>query len=178
MRSLFMFLILAVCWLPAGCSTQPHYQHNYSPTTDFSRFKTWMWDDGHPMLVDRLVGEDPVERLVRRTVAAELEARGLKLVQNNPDLLVHYRGNIFRRVADTPGATGYSSQIAWEKNDAGSWLRRSSRVAVLSLFMLDGRTRKTVWTATGREPVEDRRDAMRKLTGVIRTLLGAFPPGR
>lgn len=178
MRSLFLFLILLFCWLPAGCSTQPHYQHNYSPTTDFSRFKTWKWLGERSVLVDRMVGEDPLERLVQRAVTAELEARGLKLVMEDPDLLVNYRGNIFRSVSATPGSTGYSDQVSWVQSDSGGWFRRSSRSATISLFVLDARSGKTVWSATGREPVEDRRDAMRKLPGMIRTLLGSFPPGR
>ncbi|GAB4182159.1 MAG: hypothetical protein Tsb0017_10280 [Geothermobacteraceae bacterium] len=171
------WIVLFVMLLAAGCATQPHYQHHYSPTTDFSRYQSWKWADDRPVVADSLVGEDPLQRQVRQLVTAELEARGLDMKPQGADLLVSYRGNLFRPVAEYPGATGYSSQVAWEKRDGG-WLRRSSQAASLTLMLIDAKTGQVVWTATGREPIEDERDAMRRLPGMIRTLLANFPPGR
>jgi len=171
-------LFLPLCLLFAGCASQPQYSHNFSPTTDFSRYKTWNWADEKPVLADNLLGQDPMQRIVRKAITGELEARGLKLTMENPDLLVSYRGNIFQAVSSQPEKTGYSSQLAWEKQESGNWFRRSSREGVLTIFLLDPQTRQPVWSGTGREPVADQSEARRKMPGAVRTILASYPPTR
>lgn len=179
LRSIVSGLILSlVLLLMGGCAPKPEYSQNFSPTTDFSRFKTWNWADQRPVLADNLLGQDPMQRLVRKSVTSEMEARGLKLVVENPDLLVSYRGNVFQAVSSRPEKTGYSSQLAWEQTDSGNWFRRSSREGVLTIFLLDPKTRQPVWSGTGREPVADESEARRKIPGVVRTILAAYPPIR
>lgn len=161
-----------------ACASNPEYTHDFSPTTDFSRFKTWKWADNRPVLADNLLGEDPMERLVRRSVTAELEARGMKLVMENPDLLVAYLGNIFQAVSSSPEKSGYSNQVSFLQSDSGNWFRRSSREGVLSISLLDPKTRLPVWSGTGREPVADEGEVIRKIPSVVRTILSSYPPTR
>lgn len=179
MRRLFLCLsVFIALLLLGGCASNPEYSQNFSPTTDFSQFKTWKWADNRPVLADNLLGEDPMERLVRKTITAEMEARGMKLVLENPDLLVSYLGNIFQAISSSPEKSGYSNQVSFLQSDSGNWFRRSSREGVLSISLLDPKTRLPVWSGTGREPVADEGEVIRKIPNVVRTILASYPPVR
>jgi hypothetical protein len=65
-------------------------QFDYDRSTNFSAFRTYQWIDTTPVQVgDQLLDND-----IKRTVDAQLAAKGLRRVESDGDLLVGYQAAI------------------------------------------------------------------------------------
>lgn len=83
-RSLLLVVALLLA-TPAGANSKKVFYFDHS--TDFSKFKTYAWDDIGPQ--DHV---DPIGESIKRAVDAELTAKGLKKADPcAADFLIRYR---------------------------------------------------------------------------------------
>ena len=82
--------VLLVALLLAACATGPRVRTDYDPSADFSRYRTWgfykpiaMEESGYSTWISDRIKDD-----VRR----EMEARGYRYVESDPDLQVNFQG--------------------------------------------------------------------------------------
>lgn len=70
----------------------------------FDRYQTYSWDtpDGLPVGDPRLDNNPFFDSRVRAAVELELAAKGLRLVSESPDLVVHYHASVRQRIAILP----------------------------------------------------------------------------
>ena len=80
--SIYLFLLLL---LPAACSS-PSVLYDYDTKARFPGYQTFSWleSDTAPLLID------VVDQLIRDSISAQLETRGIQYVGSGGDLLVAY----------------------------------------------------------------------------------------
>jgi hypothetical protein len=140
---LFLLMSLAV-------SGQEVAIHSYKEDeVDFRKYRTYFWasqavspqDEGSYFLKDLVLKSD-----IRDAVYGELEGRGYRMNESDPDLLVNFR--VFEKGRALKGTEGYGPAY-WEKseffsNDAGTnEIKVEAGTLIISLLEKD--SGKVVW---------------------------------
>ena len=95
----YLTLGLATAML-AGCAASVKYNSDYDPTADFSNIRTYQWADRTPKGDDDpRVYNDITMRKVKFAVNQALQAKGMTLVNANPDVYVAWHGAIDRKMS-------------------------------------------------------------------------------
>ncbi len=170
----FLLITLGACAKPAP----PKVETTFDWKADFSSYRTWMWTDKKPVVADSLIGDDPLDRMIRRAVDRELGNKGLRPVADKPDLLVKYKGKIQAAVSASPGATGYSYNWRWSKSAAGGMQQDSYRKGTLVIDLIDAQTRELVWRGSTSRSLTYEEGARGKIPEVVREILSHYPPRR
>ena len=71
-----------------GCASGPDVRVEYDPTTQFTQYQTFGFVS--PLGTDRYGYEGFVSQYLRAATQREMEARGMRLVSSNPQLLVNF----------------------------------------------------------------------------------------
>lgn len=89
---LIPFLAGIAVVLLCGASARAKVATDFNPNLDFSKYKTFAYLGGVESLVRKQLNPDLLNDRIRRAVARELTAKGLREVQpgENPDLVVRY----------------------------------------------------------------------------------------
>jgi len=179
MRELRIIVLVIGFFLCSCANPAPRQRVNYDQTVDFSSLKTWNWADRRPAFSDVLVGEDPIDRFVRKAVTQELDAKGMRLVTADPDFRIDYRTRVREDVETQPGTNsqGYAAW-RWVKDLAHGWSREADRTGILELRIFDSSGMKEFWSGEISAPVRDNGEARAKIPEAVKLLLADFPPGR
>ena len=134
---------------------------HYDKSLDFSKFKTYGWAPhgavAHPMLALDMVG----------AVEDELNARGLKKVESDPDLIIAFYGSVDAEVSMTsanplynatggippfdPSMTSPGNSLYWDSYYGNNTVVVHPGQLVIDL--IDFRAKKLVWRAFAAEAV-------------------------
>ncbi len=173
-----MRLLLAILLLGSllSCATKPEIERSFDWKADFSSYHSWFWLDGKPALVDALLGDDVTDQLIRRAIAEEFNAKGLKAKVDEPDLLVRYTTRFQEAVAATPGNLGYSYQWRWTQEAQGRGQQHSYSKGTLIIDLIDRKTGVLVWQGRGSGAITDERDAQGKIRTAVKNILALYPP--
>lgn len=91
--------------LAAGCATGPQIRTERDKTVDLSLYRTFGF--ANPLGTDREGYQTIVSQHLKAATQRELEARGLRLVEDSPQLLVNFSGRLNDRLlATTMPSTG------------------------------------------------------------------------
>ena len=155
MRSTGMLLLVAL-----GCSSSSvEVRSGHDPDFEFSRLKTYGWlaptESG-----DERINDERLARNVRDAVARELEAKGFRLAERNPDFHVGYHAIMRRQrtVRSVDEVYGYGSHTIW----TGAYTPRMDpstntdvyehvyHVGTLILDIAAGKGKDLIWRASAR----------------------------
>jgi hypothetical protein len=95
-RSLLVAALAGGALLAAGCASGPQVRADRDKTVDFSRYHTFGFVS--PLGTDREGYQTMVSQYLKAATQRELEARGLRLVENSPQLLVNFSGRLNDRL--------------------------------------------------------------------------------
>jgi Domain of unknown function (DUF4136) len=155
--------LLFAASLTSGCAASLTTTVHSDPAADFSRYKTFQFDE------TRL--ETDSQELVEQEISARLEANGLKRVDRNADLQVTPR--LIRGPQEPEGQTGYG----WWTGGASSQATGGVPVGTLVVDLVDPAKNQLVWRgqATGTVPSTG---ALRKekLRIALDRIFADFPP--
>jgi uncharacterized protein DUF4136 len=158
-RLLVPLLVMA---LAAGCTTGPRVHVTQHPDADFSGYQTFNF---HPEAgVDEDAYETAVAAFIKRTVTAQMNARGYRL-SADPDLLVNFRLGDRERIETRGGpAIGLGLGVGgghnyghsnWALGYATQGDVRSYTEGSLIIDLVDPDRNEQIWTATAIERVSN-----------------------
>lgn len=155
---------------------QVHY--DYHRSANFRAYNTYQWVDFKP--VD--VGDQLLDRDIKRAVDAQLAGKGMRRVDSGGDLLVGYHAAISpEKTFDSQGWDGPFMPGPW-----GSWSSNtrvtSSTIEVgrLVVGLFDPATKQLVWRGSASKTLDIRKDPdknYRALEKAMAKLFSRFPPG-
>jgi hypothetical protein len=153
----FLLVIVVLC---VGAQAEKIRVH-YDKAIDFSKYKTYGWAPigavAHPMLALDVVG----------AIEGELNARGLKKVPANPDLIVQIYGAVDTEVSMTsnnpiynatggippfdPSMTSPGNSLYWDGYYGNSTVLVHPGQLIIDL--IDAKAKKLVWRGMGSEAI-------------------------
>jgi hypothetical protein len=164
-------LVLGALVLKASLAMAYDIHSDYDHSAEFYRYKTFMWVDEPP-------APDPfTQRLMVRTINSELEAKGLRLVTSDADLVVSATTatcNYEPFYAFVPG--GWSWYLNWFPQPSITVVH-TFEGGSLVVNLVDTQTDQVVWWASGTETVsEEGAKRIRHLHTGVRKMFETFPP--
>jgi hypothetical protein len=91
--------LLAAALLAAGCASGPEVRADHDRTADFASYKTFAF--ASPLGTDRAGYQTIVSQHLKAATQRELEARGLRLDPDAPQLLVNFNAQLSDKVRIT-----------------------------------------------------------------------------
>jgi len=105
-----VIVLVGAALIAAGCASGPRVRAERDRTADFSQYKTFAFVS--PLGTDREGYQTMVSQYLKSATQRELEARGLRLVEAAPQLLVNFSGRLNDRLrTSTMPATGVTVGI-------------------------------------------------------------------
>jgi hypothetical protein len=178
MKAFKIFSVLLFIGFTVSCSIYG-VRYNYDQQTDFAEFKTFGW-----MQVPEKAGINSlVVQRVKNAVNAELKAKGLMMMSNNPDFLI----------AEHLGKKDKVQVMDWGYNYGayGSYRRyggfRGSRSistsqyeeGILILDFVDAKSRKLFWRGTAKAQVQNVNTPEKSekiINAAVKKILKKYPP--
>ena len=90
----WLFALLAVAVL-AACATGPRVRTDYDPSADFGRYRTWGFYK--PIAMEESGYSTWISDRIKDNVRREMEARGYRYAESDPDLQVNFQGIVRER---------------------------------------------------------------------------------
>lgn len=161
-----------------GCTAGPDLRVNADPAADFAGYRTFGFV--RPLGTDNPSGPTMLSARLSAATTRELEARGLRFVSNNPDLLVNFFSGFQSGVQMTNmpvfvmpvahyGAwTGYRATFApGERITEGT----------LGVHLVDRRSNRLVWEGIARDRVTEAmtENPDETVNTLIETIFADFP---
>lgn len=177
-------LLMAVALLAAGCATQrgPKIRVHSAPEVNFSAYSTF----GFPEQTgtDRGGYSTLVTEYFKSAVREQMEQRGYRYVEENPELLVNFFANVRERteVRSRPyaayGYYGYRYGLygAWPFYDE-ALDTVTYPVGTANIDIVDAKEKQMIWegVAEGRIREEDMNHPREAIASVVGQILARFP---
>ena len=96
-------LVAASLLALAGCASAPDVRVDYDRTADFTRYKTFGF--ASPLGTDRGGYQSVVSQHLKAATQREMEARGMRLDANAPELLVNFSATLSDKLRVTTAPT-------------------------------------------------------------------------
>lgn len=91
-RQGFVLALLGAALLATGCASGPRVRAERDAAVDFTQYRTFAFAD--PLGTDRAGYQTMVSQHLKAATRRELESRGLRLVEADPQLLVNFNGRL------------------------------------------------------------------------------------
>ena len=145
---------------------------------DMTKYETFTVMKGEVMTPPdaRKINENDLFRSVKEAVKKEMELRGYKFVEDSTaQLYVSYVAGAYNLTeGGVTGPLGQTpAQTPADMDQSRSW-SRESREGMMALDIIDSRTKKELWEATGNLPLENV-DLKRALDAIIYRAFKKFP---
>jgi hypothetical protein len=165
-RQPYLLVALALLFVPAGAFAQK-VTTDFDEKAAFGSFKTYAWTTGTP-------STNPLgETRLHEAVDARLKAKGLALVQANPDVVV--ATHAVAKEEKQLYASGFGGGPRW--GGSGTASVQSYLVGTLVLDIYDAKTKQLVWRGTGSDTLSDKADKnTAKVNKALDKMLKEFPP--
>lgn len=147
---------------------------DYDRAVDFSSFKTYAWKDVEPSQNALLEGR------IQRAVDATLASKGLRRVDDSPDLWVVEHTRLTREIRIDTYNAGWGYGWGWRR---GPGVAAISEIPVGNLFidLVDANRRQLVWRATASktlDPGASPETRERNINEAVRKMFAAYPPAK
>ena len=155
----------------AGYAQQVQYDYNRS--ANFNAYKTYQWIDYKPVQV----GDELLDRDIKRAVDEQLAGKGLRRVETGGDLLVGYQAGISQEKQYDGIGLGPRGWAGW----GGAQVTTSTiDIGKLAIGLFDPATRELVWRGAASKTLDLSKDPdknYRTLEKAMAKLFRNYPPG-
>jgi hypothetical protein len=151
-------------------------QFDYDRSANFSAYKTYQWVDYREVPV----GDQLLDRDIKRSVDAQLAGKGLRRVESGGDLVVGYQATISQEKQFD--SLGWGGGPFW----GGPWGWGNTRVTSstidigkLSIGLFDPGTKQLVWRGSASKALDIKKDPdknYRNLEKAMAKLFRNYPP--
>jgi hypothetical protein len=158
---------LVVTLLPAVAHAQK-VDTDFDPAVDFRTFKTYSWTTGTPS--PNPIGEQRIQDAVNKA----LQAKGLKLVTANPDLVVatHAVG----KEEKEPVSTGYGGPYRWGDGMATTSVYTYVK-GTLAVDLYSAQSKKLAWRGVATDTMSDKAEKNAdKVIKAVDKMFKSYPP--
>jgi hypothetical protein len=170
-----VFAILTTALLLAAAAVAQKVNIDWDRGTDFSRFHTYAWQPStHP-------AKGLWDQRIIDGVNQQLQAKGLQLVQSNPDLWVVYSNSI-KKDQQVVG-TGYNMGPAWGWGygwggpTTTTYQTYTTREGTLIVDIADANGHQLLWRGSATNTISDNSDKnIKTLNNMMNKLFKNFPP--
>lgn len=188
-RHVFALALLGAALIAAGCASGPRVRAERDATADFSRYRTFAFAD--PLGTDRAGYQTMVSTYLKAATQRELEARGLRLVDANPQLLVNFNGRLNEKLRATTvpssaisfgfGRTGY---YHYRTGFYSTWplYERETHVTsytegTLNIDIIDADRKQMIWegVAVGRVTDKTMDNLQPEIDDAVSTIFAKYP---
>lgn len=174
MKHLLPLAMASVLMVLGGCASGPDVRAEYDPSTRFAQYQTFAF--AHPLGTDRNGYQSIVSQRLIAATQREMEARGMRLVAGNPQLLVNFNAALTERmrVTATPVPVvgvgiGYGGYYGYRAGMYGAWPLYQDGTTVtpynegtLNIDIVDAARKQMVWEGVVTDIVtQDMLDNMR-----------------
>jgi len=180
-RSALVVMLLAVL-APDLYSQKGKVKVEYAHSTDFGKFRTYAWKEGHALGQNNLLPLELIGKYVHAAVTRELNARGLKEVTSNPDAFITYFVGLEEKSSVTPleqydhfGKTSYQAAESF----GSTWdqtMVMEYRKGILLIDLVDAASNSLVWRAHCKETAGNPGNLQAKIDAAARIGFKDFPP--
>lgn len=177
--------LAALCCLAllAGCATGPRITTDSDPRADFSTYRTWAFYS--PLAVEKDGYETQDSEIMKNAVRAEMERRGYRYTDADPDLWVNINAYMERRtdVSSVPTVDyayyysyrhrGYFAVPYW--NERTSVYRYTE--GTMNIDLVDARQKRLVWEgiAVGRVSNVNNEQRVQRINTTIAEIFANYP---
>jgi len=177
--------LVALCGLVllAGCATGPRITTDSDPRADFSTYRTWAFYS--PLAVEKNGYQTQDSEIMKNAVRAEMERRGYRYAETNPDLWVNINAYMERRtdVSSVPTVDyayyysyrhrGYFAVPYW--NERTSVYRYTE--GTMNIDLVDAREKRLVWEgiAVGRVANVKADQRVERINSTIGEIFANYP---
>ena len=152
-------------------------QFDYDRSANFNAYKTYQWVDYKAVQV----GDELLDRDIKRAVDAQLAGKGLRRVESGGDLVVGYQAGVSQeKEFDSIGAGGWGGPFGW-----GNWgntriTTSTIDVGKLTIGLFDPHAKQLVWRGAASKTLNISKDPdknYRNLEKAMAKLFRNYPPG-
>ena len=153
-------------------------QFDYDRSANFSAYQTYQWVDYKAVQV----GDQLLDRDIKRAVDEQLAGKGLRRVESGGDLLVGYQAGISQEKEYDGLGTGWGGPFLGPWGGWGSNRVTTSTVDVgkLVIGLFDPSAKQLVWRGAASKTLDLKRDPdknYRTLQKAMAKLFQNYPPG-
>lgn len=149
-------------------------QFDYDRSANFNAYKTYQWVDYKPVQV----GDELLDRDIKRAVDEQLAGKGLQRVETGGDLLVGYQAGISQeKEFDSLGGGRWGGPWGWGN---GRVTTATIDVGKLVIGLVDPATKQLVWRGAASKTLDLSKDPdknYRTLEKAMAKLFRNYPPG-
>lgn len=141
----------------AGCVTGPYIQADFDRSVDFTAYKTFAFVS--PLGTDRNGYQTIISQHLKAATSREMEARGLRLDETMPQLLVNFNANLSEkmRVVNTAPAGSYydyryGAYSSWSRYPYDQYVTYYHE-GTLNIDVIDAAKKQLIWESTAVDTV-------------------------
>lgn len=174
----------------AGCAApKPTLRSDYDRSANFAAYRTYAYVN--PVGTDKAGYSSIVTQHFKNAIDAEMQARGYRKVESDPDLLVNFHANATEKVdvRSTPTPTmgvgvGYGGYYGYRGSMYAAWPMYTNdvstvryQVGTLNVDVVDARRKQLVWegVAEGKLRKETMQNPEPAIRSVINQLYQSYP---
>ena len=172
---------IAACFLFTGCS-QYEINYDYDVDSNFSAYHTYSWmpitiNEGQTNAETAVQSNTLLDSRIRSAVNTNMTAKGFKVDDQNPDILVVYHTGMQNKVNVTDyGYTYAGSYWGWAGNDVDVY---NYTEGTLLVDLVDAKTKKLAWRGSASgvvEPGNSPEKITENINDVVSQIFGNYPP--
>jgi Domain of unknown function (DUF4136) len=138
----------------AGCATGPYIQADFDRSVDFTAYRTYAFVS--PLGTDRNGYQTIISQHLKTATSRELEARGLRLDESSPQLLVNFNAHLsekMRVVNTSPPASAhyydyrYGVYSSWSHYPYDQYVTYYHE-GTLNIDVIDAAKKQLIWEST------------------------------
>jgi Domain of unknown function (DUF4136) len=182
-----LLAVAALIWMGlGGCAPSVKVTTDRDPGANLSAYRTFAWVGEHPLIAVRAaqVPSPLLEGRIIRAVRSNLEGRGYRYSENNPDFAIAFTVGSREKIRVDSYPSRYHGNWGWagtRRYYGGGYTTdttvRQYTVGALAIDIFDVASRSPVWHGLGEKNIttsdlEDR-DALIKLA--VDSILAEFP---
>jgi hypothetical protein len=162
----YTHLIGLMCLTVAAFAQQVHF--DYDRSVNFTAYKTYQWVDHNPVQI----GNQLLDRDIKRAVDEQLTGKGLRRVESGGDLLVGYQAGLSKeKQFDSFGGSG----PRWFGNWGDIRVTTSTiNIGELTIGLFDPAIKQLVWRGSGSQVIDINRDAEKNYRTLEKAMLKLF----
>lgn len=151
-KQLLLLAVAATLLVLGACASGPDVRVNVDSSIDFSQYHTFAFES--PLGTDRNGSQSIVSQQLKAATQRELEARGLRLDDKAPQLLLNFNANLNdkMRVSTTPSTGVTGGYYGYRAGRYSAWPQYQDQTTVtqytegtLNIDVVDAARRQMVW---------------------------------